>query len=130
MTRSSKLALVTLFVGLLSFVSTATVSADNLCDAGAYDQCVQVATPDVDSASLVQVYSVARPAAIPSECAFGMGCTTMKLSEANLFLGTVSEDAAPVAASTATSRFIEVNTVMLPNTDASPFYAASDSMRH
>ncbi len=46
MTRSTKLALVTLLAGLLSFASIGTVSADTACTGKAQEHCEQMATAD------------------------------------------------------------------------------------
>ena len=46
MTRSSKLALVTLLAGLLSLASVGSVSADNLCTVWAQEHCEQMAAAD------------------------------------------------------------------------------------
>ncbi len=46
MTRSSKLALVTLLAGLLSFTSFTAVSADTTCTGRAQEHCEQMAAAD------------------------------------------------------------------------------------
>ncbi len=46
MTRSSKLALVTLLAGLLSLASVGTVSADTTCTGFAQEHCAQMAAAD------------------------------------------------------------------------------------
>lgn len=46
MTRSSKLALVTLLAGLLSLASVGTVNADTTCTGFAQEHCAQMAAAD------------------------------------------------------------------------------------
>jgi hypothetical protein len=63
MTRSSKLALVTLLAGLLSFASVATVSADTSCTGYAQEHCELMAAADdaityhIEAASPMHVLS-------------------------------------------------------------------------
>jgi hypothetical protein len=60
MTRSSKLALVTLLVGLLSFASVGTVSADTPCTGIAREQCEQVVAQQSFSSQAGSYTGVAR----------------------------------------------------------------------
>ena len=69
MTRSSKLALVTLLAGLLSLASVGTVSADTLCGARAQEHCEQMAA--ADDAILFQAAVAPTSVHILSSCGVG-----------------------------------------------------------
>ncbi len=68
MTRSSKLALVTLLAGLLSLASVATASADAPCTGKAQEHCEQMAAAD-DAI----VYHIEAFAAVYTLAGNGMG---------------------------------------------------------
>jgi hypothetical protein len=142
MTRSSKLALVTLLAGLLSLASVATVDASvgSPCTGYAQEHCAQMAAADgaivyhveafaavhtlagsgigqehfeAMSATQVTAFSVAIPRTVAT------GAETRSFNTTNL-PSAVAVENAPVVTS-ARQRFLEANTVMLPAGPSSPY---------
>ena len=89
MTRSSKVALVTLLVGLLSLASVGTVGARTPCTGVAREQCEQSVA---DQAVTFHIAVASQTVAVPY-----LGVAREQY-EANMVLGTVSADVASVAA--------------------------------
>jgi hypothetical protein len=107
MTRSSKLAVVTLLAGLLSLVPISAVNADPCANEGrAY--CADASTvAAADDTAQFHITGVVTTDTSASTAGY-------KFAESNTNLGMVNEELAPAISPAIGFRFIESNTTSLP----------------
>jgi hypothetical protein len=123
MTRSSKLALVTLLAGLLSLASVATVNAGSPCTGYAQEHCEQM-----DVMNNVALFSVAAP--VHTLAGNGMGqehFEAMAAGNVSLFTVVAPSPASDSLPRYAPEHFEQITTMGADLNDASP--AAATTVR-